>query len=345
MALDIKSAIENLKDLRSQQLSTQNNGVGQEAVTLLDELQFPNKKHEEWKYTSFEKVFGAGLTLPNNEILASNSTLELDAYSIELINGKLVRADSISGVSIRERKSVANYDKSQYFNVLNAAFAPSVIEITIAKSVEVDKPILLQNTVAGNQVLGHARIEIIAEENSRCCIVESNVFENGASGYQNRLANIKVERNAFLDHIMIQNYGQKQSALHTTNSSVKTGGNYTNQVATFGGEIIRNELNIALTEPHCECHLNGLYLIGEKSHVDNHTAVDHQQPNCESNEFYKGVMKDSATGVFNGKVFVREDAQQTNAYQQNRNLLLSENATINTKPQLEIWADDVKCSH
>jgi Fe-S cluster assembly protein SufD len=109
--------------------------------------------------------------------------------------------------------------------------------------------------------------------------------------------------------------------------------------------MVRNNLNISVDGEHCETHMYGLYMLNDKTHVDNHTTVDHRVANCYSNELYKGIIDDRATGVFNGKIYVRPHAQKTNAFQSNKNLLLSDDASMNTKPQLEIWADDVKCSH
>ena len=120
---------------------------------------------------------------------------------------------------------------------------------------------------------------------------------------------------------------------------------FSDHLFTFSGSVVRNNTTVILSDSNTEAHLNGLYLLQKNQLVDNHTLVDHQMPNCYSNELYKGVMDDKSTAVFNGKIFVRKDAQKTNAYQSNRNILLSPNATINTKPQLEIYADDVKCSH
>ncbi|NJM94128.1 MAG: SufD family Fe-S cluster assembly protein [Cytophagales bacterium] len=114
---------------------------------------------------------------------------------------------------------------------------------------------------------------------------------------------------------------------------------------SLGGKIIRNNLNLVLDEEHIETNMYGLYLLDGDQHVDNHTMVDHRKAHCNSNELYKGIMMERATGVFNGKIFVRQDAQKTNAFQSNRNILLSKEAKVDTKPQLEIWADDVKCSH
>ncbi len=121
--------------------------------------------------------------------------------------------------------------------------------------------------------------------------------------------------------------------------------NFNTHTFSLSGAVLRNNLNIALGAENCESHLFGLYLPKNNQLVDNHTLVDHRMPHCYSNELYKGIMSDSSTGVFNGKIYVRQDAQKTNAFQSNKNILLSDDATINTKPQLEIYADDVKCSH
>jgi Fe-S cluster assembly protein SufD len=114
---------------------------------------------------------------------------------------------------------------------------------------------------------------------------------------------------------------------------------------TLSGELVRNNHNVVLADSNCEAHLNGLFISSGTQQIDNHTLIDHQMPHCESNELYKGIAKDKSSGTFNGKIFVRKDAQKTNAYQSSKNILMSDDATINTKPQLEIYADDVKCSH
>ncbi len=144
---------------------------------------------------------------------------------------------------------------------------------------------------------------------------------------------------------MLQNDCENASQVNRTYVNQKRDSVYSNYVFSLSGEIIRNNLHISLDDENTIGNMYGLYLLDGKEHVDNHTVVDHRFPNCESNELYKGVLAGNSIGVFNGKIFVRQDAQKTNAYQQNRNLLISDNATINTKPQLEIWADDVKCSH
>jgi Fe-S cluster assembly protein SufD len=154
-----------------------------------------------------------------------------------------------------------------------------------------------------------------------------------------------VEKDAITEYYKIQTDASHASQVATTHIQ-QVGKSYTHTVTvSLNAGLVRNNLNIVLDEERCEAHLYGIYLQHGQSHIDNHTVVDHAKPNCESNELYKGMLDDQSTGVFNGKIFVRQDAQKTNAYQSNKNVLLSAGASVNTKPQLEIFADDVKCSH
>jgi len=156
---------------------------------------------------------------------------------------------------------------------------------------------------------------------------------------------IVVEKDAHVEYYKIQNDGDKASQVSTAHIR-QTGKSYTHSVViSLNGSIVRNNLNTVLDADHCESHLYGLYCLQGDAHVDNHTVVDNAQPSCFSNELYKGVVGGRAAAVFNGKIFVRKDAQKTNAYQSNKNVLVSDEASVNSKPQLEIFADDVKCSH
>jgi Fe-S cluster assembly protein SufD len=186
---------------------------------------------------------------------------------------------------------------------------------------------------------------IIAEENSQVSVIENFVTLGEQESLINIVTEIVVEKRAIVNHYKIQ--GETTSNFHvgTTQVLQKENSNFANTTITMGGGIIRNNLNIEMDGEHIESYMNGLFMLNGKSHVDNHTVVDHQKPNGYSNELYKGILDDNSTGVFNGKIYVREDAQKTNAFQTNNNIILSDKATVDTKPQLEIWADDVKCSH
>jgi len=162
----------------------------------------------------------------------------------------------------------------------------------------------------------------------------------------NSLTEIFVQTDARLDHVVLQTAGEGVRLVQHTTVRQQKQSLYNNYTFTLpGAELVRNDLQARLEEDHTETHLYGLYLAAGGQLVDNHTLVDHQKPNCFSNELYKGVLLEKSTGVFNGKVYVHQDAQKTNAFQQNNNLVISKQATIDSKPELEIYADDVKCSH
>jgi len=154
-----------------------------------------------------------------------------------------------------------------------------------------------------------------------------------------------VGENAQLEYNKIQDKKDNNYSISTEQVFQASNSNFTINTATFNGALVRNNLTIEVDGNNCETNLNGLYLGQNKDHIDNHTIVDHKKPYCNSNEVYKGILDDDSVGVFNGKVFVRQDAQITNAFQQNNNILLSDDAIANSKPELEIYADDVKCSH
>jgi Fe-S cluster assembly protein SufD len=175
--------------------------------------------------------------------------------------------------------------------------------------------------------------------------VESFVGTASAKSFTNRTLDIAVHENASVIWDKIQLENDAQFLMNEENVHIESNGNFTINTLTIDGSWVRNALNISLDGQNIEAHLNGFYMPRRKQFVDNHTKVDHRKPHCNSNELYKGVLNDQSTGVFNGKVYVHIDAQKTNAFQSCANILLSDDATMNTKPELEIYADDVKCSH
>jgi Fe-S cluster assembly protein SufD len=182
-------------------------------------------------------------------------------------------------------------------------------------------------------------------ENAQVQLIETYVSIGAESSFTNQVMEIIVEKDAVMEYYKIQNEASHINNVSTTHIR-QVGKSYTHTVTiSLDGGIVRNNLNIVLDAERCESHLYGLYFQKGKSHIDNHTLVDNVKPNCFSNELYKGIIDDNATAVFNGKIYVQRDAQKTNAYQSNKNVLLSNGASVNTKPQLEILADDVKCSH
>jgi Fe-S cluster assembly protein SufD len=194
-------------------------------------------------------------------------------------------------------------------------------------------------------VLSVPRSHIVVGSGSQVSIVESYASLDKGLHFTNALTDVIVGTNCSVDHYKLQR--ESENAFHIATTYVTQGhdSSYSSHSLSLGGSLARNNLNVVLNGPGADCELNGLYVSKGRQHVDNHTTIDHAKPNCTSRELYKGIMDDTSSGVFNGKIVVRKDAQKTNARQTNKNLLLSKNASINTMPQLEILADDVKCTH
>lgn len=334
---------------------------GARAIETLQQLDFPTKRHEEWKYTTLDRVLkkepqiAPWTTDFNEDWLAGSDIPNLEATQIVLHNGRLqshhelpkgVRLTSV----LQDEGSESDWktsDSADIFENINAAFAFDHISIHIDAGAALDKPLYIINVLDAQHdaVLAQRNFSVTVGKSAEATLIEKQITVGGNTSLSNSISKIVVGANANFHHIVLQNDVAHASQVARSYISQKRDSRYSNYTYTISGEIVRNNVTIELDEEYTEGNLYGLYLLEGKEHADNHTLVDHKVPNCESNELYKGVLKDQSIGVFNGKVYVRQDAQKTNAYQQNRNLLLSDQATINTKPQLEIWADDVKCSH
>ncbi|MEO6695213.1 MAG: Fe-S cluster assembly protein SufD, partial [Ignavibacteria bacterium] len=186
---------------------------------------------------------------------------------------------------------------------------------------------------------------ILAEEGASVNVIEDYHTIGDKQSFTNAVTEIFCDKSSKVEHYKIQNDGDNSYHIGTSQVMQEKDSRFSNTTISWGGSITRNDLNSVFNDSNTECHFFGLYMLTGKQHVDNHTLADHKMPHCYSNELYKGILDDRSTGVFNGKIMVREDAQKTNAYQSNNNILLSDDATIYSKPQLEIFADDVKCSH
>jgi Fe-S cluster assembly protein SufD len=199
---------------------------------------------------------------------------------------------------------------------------------------------------SGNaNIVTNTRSFINIQANAEVTLIESFYNIGSAKVFSNFVSEKFVGENAKLTCHTFQNEGALSYSVNTNQVKINKYSNYSNTTMTLSGELVRNNHNVVLADSNCEAHLNGLFISNGTQQIDNHTLIDHQMPHCESNELYKGIAKDKSVGTFNGKIFVRKDAQKTNAYQSSKNILMSDDATINTKPQLEIYADDVKCSH
>lgn len=369
--------MENIKE-RFQHLQANN---GSSALTPIEQIAFntfntlgiPTVRNEEWKYTRISSAFNKEYAV--NDCAATNFPQKnLDAvrlpgfenanelvfvngiYSSQLsmVRSKYLTVQSLEDASKNEFKDIVAQHlghSSKYIkdgiHALNTAFVQEGIFIHIGKGQVVEHPVYIYNiTDAGsNNILSQPRSLVYVGENAQVKFAETYITLGASESFTNQVVEVVVEKDAIIEYYKIQNDVVHSSQVCTTHFR-QVGKSLVNVVTiSLNGGIVRNNVNVALEADYNEAHLYGLYFLKGNTHVDNHTVVDNIKPNCFSNELYKGIIDDSATAVFNGKIFVEPDAQKTNAFQSNKNILLSENATVNTKPQLEIFADDVKCSH
>ncbi len=344
---------------------------GYEAFT---ELGIPTVKHEEWKYTRIGSVLGKDFSYATDTTVVTAKDVDAfrlpgneQANELVFVNGiyqpqlSAIRssADELVIMSLNEAvkgefKSIVDNNlghsatyHTDGINALNNAFAYQGLFISIKKNKSVEHPLYCYyiNDARTVNVFSQPRTLIHVAANAEVKLVEEEVTMGASDSFINKVSEIVVEENAQVSIYKIQNEDSYSSCVKTTHVR-QVGVSKVNSVTiTLNGGIIRNNLNFILEAPGCESNMYGLYCVKGNTHVDNHTIVDNKMPNSLSNELYKGIIDENAVAVFNGKIFVRQDAQKTNAYQSNKNVLLSDTATINTKPQLEIFADDVKCSH
>jgi Fe-S cluster assembly protein SufD len=239
------------------------------------------------------------------------------------------------------------YFTTNAFTALNTAFAHDGVVIQVPANATVELPTILRFVSDARQVnvASQPRNLFIVNKNAEVKVAESFRTLGDQASFTNVVTEIVVAEDARMEYYKIQNESDMAYHIGTTQVYQKDRSHFYSATVTLDGGFIRNNLNIALDGSNCEAHMYGLYFPNGRQHIDNHTLVDHRKPNSHSNELYKGILEDRSTGVFNGKIFVRQDAQKTNAYQSCKNVVLSNDATMNTKPQLEIFADDVKCSH
>ena len=330
-------------------------------------------RHEEWKYTRISSLFNKEYDFSADQAtLVSRDDLDAvrlpgheQANELVFVNGifsfplSTVRSDQLLVMPLEEaakseyKEIISKHlgHSAKYLkdgiNALNTAFVKNGIFIYVKKGQIVEHPVYIYNITdaRANNILAQPRSLVYVTENAQIQLVETYSTLGLEESFTNQVMEIIVEKDARAEYYKIQNDSSHTNQVSTTHIR-QIGKSYTHAVTiSLNGGIVRNNLNLILDAERCEGHLYGLYLEKGQSHIDNHTVVDNVKPNCYSNELYKGIIGDHATGVFNGKIFVQPQAQKTNAYQSNKNILLSDYASVNTKPQLEIFADDVKCSH
>jgi Fe-S cluster assembly protein SufD len=343
------------------------------AMSRFAELGFPTTRDEEWRFTNIAPLTQVSFQLALTSVPKELTPLKLDrltygawdCYRLVFVNGSFTPELSNSPATqallcsgLRKaldhqpqliEASLANYAdyEDQAFVALNTAFLDDGAFINIPRGQVVDKPIhvVFVSVPSREPSMAHPRTLIVAGVNSQATIVESYVSLGNAATFTNAVTEIVLEENAGLDHYKIQR--ENSQTFHVATLQVQQGrsSRFSSHAIATGASLARNDVNAVLDGEGGECTLSGLYMAAGRQLIDNHTRIDHAKPHCTSHELYKGILDDQARGVFNGKIYVHQDAQKTDAKQTNKTLLLSEDAVINTKPQLEIFADDVKCTH
>jgi Fe-S cluster assembly protein SufD len=342
-----------------------------EALKTFEDKGFPSKREEAWKYTSLNAILKHDYTVfPKVDASLDYSKVrdyfvhDMDSYKIVFVDGKYsshLSQTTHEGIDVCLMSSALTKPKYQliiqrYFNKtaakdglssLNTAFSNEGAYIHIPKNKVVEKPIQIIHFATGNEaaLMLQPRNLIVAEENSYVQIIERHQSLTDHPVLTNSVTEIFANKRAIVDYYKLQNDKEGASLIDNTYVEQKQESVARIHTFSFGGKLTRNNLNFYQNGERIDSTLKGITIIGNKQHVDHHTLVHHIEPNCESHQDYKGIYGDAATGVFNGKVIVEKEAQKTNAFQANNNVLLSDKASINTKPQLEIFADDVKCSH
>lgn len=341
------------------------------AIKNFETVGFPTKKQEAWKYTSLNKVLKHDYTIfPKKEETIEYREVEkffiddIDTYKIVFIDGiysshlSATTHDKIDACLMSSAMNNPKYKAviDNYFNKvapqesltsLNTAFSHEGAYINIPKNTMADKPIQVINFSTGNEsaLMVQPRNLIVVGENSHVQIIERHQSLTDHPVLTNSVTEVFADKRAIVDYYKIQNDNHTASLVDNTFIEQKGESAVSVHTFSFGGNLTRNNLNFYQKGERIDSTLKGVTVIGGKQHVDHNTLVHHAEPNCESHQDYKGVFGESATGVFNGKIKVEKEAQKTNAFQSNNNILLDDKATINSKPQLEIFADDVKCSH
>jgi Fe-S cluster assembly protein SufD len=347
--------------------------VRQAAIDRFAELGFPTPRNEEWKFTSVAPITRVAFqpALPPAGKVAPERLRAIplgtgDGTRLVFVNGHFARELSSQGrlpegVALASLAEVldthpdwvepylaqyARYDENP-FTALNTAFLRDGTFLSIPRGKVVAEPIhlLFLGTPSREPAVAYPRNLIVAGVNSQATVVETYVGLEEGVYFTNAVTEVVLAENAVLDHYKVQREGRQAFHVATTQVALDRGSNFTSHSIALGGALVRNDVNAVLDDEGGECTLNGLYLAAGRQHIDNHTRIDHARPHCASHELYKGILDGKAHGVFNGKIFVHPDAQKTDAKQTNKTLLLSEDAVINSKPQLEIYADDVKCTH
>ena len=343
-----------------------------QAIERFSELNFPTTHDEDWKYTNISSLLKynfkpsvGGYKLKREQITSllfgdmkcsllvfinghySEALSDVKNFSKGIIAGSIeAELKNNSEILYKHFGKYADY-KEQIFTALSTAFTKdgAFVYVPDGKIVEDPIHILFVSSSENENIISQPRNLFIAGKNSQVSIIEHYAALNEDVYFTNSVTEIYADENAVVDYVKLQEESKKAFHVSRIEVSQERNSNFTSHSISMGSEISRNDINAKFNNDGGESTLNGLYILAGDQLFDTHTLIDHAKPNCNSHEHYKGILTDKSRGVFNGKVIVRPDAQKTNAFQENNNIILSDGALVNTKPQLEIFADDVKCSH
>jgi Fe-S cluster assembly protein SufD len=345
----------------------------QAAMARFAELGFPGTRQEEWRHTNVSPIAGVPFHLAARQAndfraadLAPFTFDDEESSQMVFLNGHFSEALSSlkalpRGVRVKSLATALDTDRSwiephlgrvaafqnDAFTALNTAFVADGAFVYIPPAVTLREPIhlLFISTAADRPAVSHPRNLIVVGNGSQVTIVESYVSLTRGLYFTNAVTEVVAGNDCAVEHYKLQRESDEAFHIDSVHVVQDRNSSFSAQAISLGGLLSRNDVSVRLDGEGADCTLNGLYVTKGRQHVDNHTTIDHARPHCSSRELYKGILDDRSTGIFNGRVIVRKDAQKTNAKQTNMNLLLSKDALVNTKPQLEIFADDVKCTH
>jgi Fe-S cluster assembly protein SufD len=345
------------------------------AMERFGELGFPSVKEEEWKYTNvapISKLNFASAEFPpsklttaevarlgcpeaaSSELVFVNGLLREDLSSTSALPAGVVAMNLAQALMAEEHRELirehlartVDYNTNGFI-ALNTAMISGGAFVHIPRNVELEQPLSLLFIAepGDDEVSAFPRVLVIAEENSKATIIESYAGTGEGTSFTNAVVEIDLKAGARLEHYKVQRESAAAFHVATTGANLGANSSYDSTTINFGARLSRHDIGIKMDHEGAECWVDGLYVVSSSQHTDTHSVIDHRQPHCTSHQLYKGILDGKSRAVFNGKIFVRHGAQKTDAMQTNKNLLLSNEARVDTKPQLEILADDVKCAH
>jgi Fe-S cluster assembly protein SufD len=357
-----------------QALSTDDSvkAIRRRAFGRFSDSQIPTTNKEEWRYTNLTPVAKTSFSIAKQTPPARGLAALLDSKCLPtselsarfvFLNGKFSRELSLGtkkdlqdkgvefSVEIAECLNLENADLDNTFVSLNTALLEEVLCLTVKENRQVTKPIevVYLGFVQDTPTCYFPRLHLNVGQSSSLEVIERHISTgmpaNDISSFCSAVTEFNVAENGELHHVFVQDLAPSAGLVGNTSGTIARSARFHSHVIQLGGKLIRNEIHPRFTGTNAECHLNGLSVLSASQHVDNYTVIDHAAPNCFSRENYKGVYDQKSSGVFCGTIIVQQEAQKTNAIQSNKSILLSNTATVDTKPQLKIWADDVKCTH